>query len=174
MSQIIPLFKRVSQGTNPKSDIGGRLEKFFLFRLSEKTFTVLAVDVSEVGMYEKPEQGSETPDYISGFVTVRGTKVPIVDVRRRMGLEAFQKASDNTRIIYFSLTQGLIGMIVDDIEYRLKDGIIAAEPHNNEASSQGEKFKIVVIGESRYPVFLFDELLSAEDFETINKYTASL
>ena len=172
MSQIIPLFKRIEQKGPAVSFTGeGRLEKFFVFHICGKAFVVPAVDVAEVANYSSLIEIPKAPELVSGVVNVRGTVIPIVTLRERLGYSKDFAIDEKTKVIYFPVKQGyLIGMIVDDIEYRLRDGII--QP-SNEKSVGKNNFKTVVIEDKdssyRLPLFFIDELISQTEFENISK-----
>lgn len=172
MSQIIPLFKRVAQKeTSPVTTGEGRIEKFFVFTLGKQSYTVPAVDVAEVANYSSLIDIPKNTELVDGVVNVRGTVIPILNVRKRLGFDEHVNVSDKTKILYFTVKQGfLVGMIVDDIEFRLRDGIIENEEIKNEI---GKTAKIVVVEEKekefRFPAFFIDELVKPAEFDEIQK-----
>ena len=57
----------------------------------------------------------KVPAYIKGVINLRGEIVPVMSIRRKMGLED-DVYSNKTRIIILKLeAQGLIGVIVDEV-----------------------------------------------------------
>lgn len=172
MSQIIPLFKRVAQ-TVPEQAGVGRVEKFFVFHLDGKNFAIPAVDVTEVAVYSSIIDVPSSSKIVSGVVNVRGTVIPIVNIRSRLGMQSIFTADDKTKIVYFTVKQGfLIGMIVDDIEYRLRDGIIEPDKFAVVEGSS-KKLKEVVIEEKEIrlnlPVFFIDDWIEKDEFCDIEK-----
>lgn len=172
MSQIIPLFKRVAQKeTAPVTTGEGRIEKFFVFNIDKQTYTVPAVDVAEVANYSSLIDIPSSSELVDGVVNVRGTVIPIINVRKRLGFDKNINVTAKTKILYFTVKQGfLVGMIVDDIEFRLRDGII----ENEEIKTDNDKsFKLVIVEEKekeyRFPVFFIDELVKPAEFDDIQK-----
>lgn len=172
MSQIIPLFKRVAQKEETTVTAGeGRIEKFFIFSIGKKSYTVPAVDVAEVANYSSLIDIPKSCELVDGVVNVRGTVIPILNIRKRLGFDEHVNVTDKTKILYFTVKQGfLVGMIVDDIEFRLRDGIIDNEETKTE---DGKAMKIVVVEEKEkeyhFPVFFIDEWIKPAEFDDIQK-----
>ena len=172
MAQIIPLFKRMAtkepkQETNEKN-----LEKFFLFSLSGKAFAIPAVDVSEVAAYSSLIDIPKNSEIISGVVNVRGNVIPVINLRKRLDLPDIFQIDDKTKIIYFKVKQDLfIGMIVDDIEFKLVEGRLLpkqSSEHQNNKDSETIFMEEKNIN-SKYPVFFVESYIKSEEFEDIQK-----
>ena len=54
------------------------------------------------------------PSYIEGITNLRGTVVPVIDLRRRFGLER-QPVTEDTRIVVAYMEENKVGMIVDAV-----------------------------------------------------------
>ena len=54
------------------------------------------------------------PDYIKGVINLRGSVLPVIDLKRRIGLED-APYTDATRIIIMKIGEFSIGMIVDAV-----------------------------------------------------------
>ena len=170
MSQIIPLFKRIASKENANKSGEGRLEKFFKFVIGKKEYVVPAVDVAEVAAYSSLIDIPTNSEIISGVVNVRGTVIPIINVRKRLDLSSDYIIGEKSKIIYFKAKQDFfIGMIVDDIDFRLKEGIIMP---NSKVDNYGKK--IILMEEKNtdhkeYEVFFIDNILDSEEFEIVRK-----
>ncbi|HDQ72106.1 MAG TPA: chemotaxis protein CheW, partial [Chloroflexi bacterium] len=53
-----------------------------------------------------------TPDYVEGVINLRGEVLPVVDLRRRLGLP-LQEFTKDTRIIVAELPGAKVGLLVD-------------------------------------------------------------
>ncbi|HNX75860.1 MAG TPA: chemotaxis protein CheW [Candidatus Rifleibacterium sp.] len=172
MSQILPLIRRLAQNAGERNG-SGRLEKFFIFKLANKSYAIPAVDVTEVTM---PGSMIEIPlksDFITGVVNVRGTVIPVVNLRHRIGLEPAFQINDSSKLLIFTVkANAFVGMIADDIEYRLREGII--EPILPNIADPGEKFfRTVVIENQRVPVFMIDTWLEKPEFAILQTVVES-
>ncbi len=61
-------------------------EQFLSFRLSDEEYAVDILRVQEIKGWERATPIPNTPDYVRGVINLRGTVVPIVDLRRRFQL----------------------------------------------------------------------------------------
>lgn len=170
MSQILPLIKRIAQNIREKSG-DGRLEKFFIFKLARKAFVIPAVDVAEVAMPVSLIDIPQRSDFVMGVVNIRGVVIPVINLRARIGLEAGYEITDSSRLLLFSFKAGAtVGMITDDIEYRLRDGVV--EPVAFE-KSEDQVFRMAVIDDVRYPVMMIDMWLEKNEIEVLQSVVES-
>ncbi|GAB1351598.1 MAG TPA: chemotaxis protein CheW [Candidatus Rifleibacterium sp.] len=172
MSQILPLIRRLAQNAGDRSG-DGRLEKFFIFRFGDKSYAIPAVDVTEVAMPGSLIEVPQKSDLIRGVVNIRGTVIPIINLRQRIGVAPDYQLGENSRLLLFTVRpNAFIGMIADDIEYRLREGII--EPVLPNIAEPGEKFfRTAVIDSQRVPVFMVDTWLEKPEFEILRNVVES-
>ncbi|MEW6711740.1 MAG: chemotaxis protein CheW [Candidatus Riflebacteria bacterium] len=172
MSQILPLIRRIAENSRVR-DGDGRLEKFFLFKFSTKTFAVPAVDVTEVVMPGSLIQVPQQSDLLAGVVNIRGTVVPVLNLRDRIGLDRQFEISEDSRLMVFTIKPGLyLAVTADDIEYRLKEGVLASVPPELAGSSE-KSFRNAMIDDVRYHVFMIDQWLSSSEIEILQKVVES-
>ena len=71
----------------------------------------------------------QTPDYVKGVTNLRGSVLPVIDLRTRFGLEA-QEFSRQTRIIIVTMGSVKVGMVVDAVSevLRVSDEFIEPLP----------------------------------------------
>ena len=70
--------------------------------------------LSEVVQYRQPTQVPRTPDFIRGLVAVRGELAPVLDLRRRLDLEA-DEADGGRRIVIVRKGKTVYGVVADSI-----------------------------------------------------------
>ncbi len=172
MSQILPLIRRIAENSRARNG-DGRMEKFFLFRFAAKSFVVPAVDVTEVVMPGALINVPQQSDLLMGVVNVRGTVVPVINVRDRIGLEREYQMTDDSRLMIFTIKAGVyMAVVADDIEYRLKEGVLAPMPP--ELAESGEKsFRSALVDDKQIHVFLVDQWLDADEIEVLQKVVES-
>lgn len=172
MTQILPLIKRIAQNAREKSG-DGRIEKFFVFKFGRKSYAVPAVDVAEVAMPASIIEVPQKSDVLTGVVNIRGIVIPIINLRERVGLSMLYEVTDDSRLLLFMLKAGsYVGMMADDIEYRLRDGVI--EPFPPDYSGDGEKtFRTVVIENNKFPLFMVDIWLEKPEIEILQNVVES-
>mgnify|MGYP000912368738 FL=1 len=70
-----------------------------------------------------------TPAYIEGVINLRGSVIPVIDLRKRFGLPTIETTPD-TRIINVFLGSTKVGMIVDGVSevIRIPDESVVPPP----------------------------------------------
>jgi len=94
-------------------DNGQDLLKIVTFRVNDEEY---GIDISLVNSIERMTDITRVPnvnEYILGVMNLRGSVIPVVDLRKRFGLNA--KEYDNeTRIIVLKLKEIEVGIAVDN------------------------------------------------------------
>ncbi len=86
--------------------------KVIVFQLKDEEY---AVSVQQVGSIERIEPITRVPqtaDFVKGVINMRGVVTPIIDLRKRFGIEETE-FSDSTRIIIVYMDDIEVGLIVD-------------------------------------------------------------
>jgi purine-binding chemotaxis protein CheW len=106
-------------------------EQFVVFRLMGEEYGIPIEAVQEiVRIPDILTRVPKTPHFVEGVINLRGTVLPVVDQRRRFGLEAAER-NDRQRIMVFA-TQGVrTGFIVDSVSevMRIPCRAIGAAPN---------------------------------------------
>jgi purine-binding chemotaxis protein CheW len=106
-------------------------EQIVVFRLEAEEFGVPIASVQEI--VRVPEQLThvpKAPSYVEGVINLRGTVLPVIDQRLRLGMARAER-SDRQRIMVFLLDGVRTGFIVDSVTEVLKVPLAAIEaaPH---------------------------------------------
>ncbi len=84
------------------------------FYLKEEEFAVDIQQLREVLKFTSITPLPRTSDFIEGVINLRGEVIPVIDLRKRFGMEEKEK-DDKTRIIIVEIDSNLIGLIVDQV-----------------------------------------------------------
>lgn len=97
---------------NETTSVGAR--EYLTFRLDQEEYGIDILKVQEIRGYEPPTRIANAPAFIKGVVNLRGTIVPIVDMRLKFGCS---KAEYNsfTVVIVLNLRQRIVGIVVDSV-----------------------------------------------------------
>jgi hypothetical protein len=77
--------------------------EYLTFRLGEEEYGIDILKVQEIRGYENPTRIANAPHFLKGVVNLRGTIVPIVDLRLRFGCSS---AEYNSFTVSISCTSG--------------------------------------------------------------------
>jgi purine-binding chemotaxis protein CheW len=105
-------------------------EQVVVFRLGKEEFGAPIASVQEI--VRVPEQLShvpKAPPFVEGVINLRGVVLPVIDLRRRLGLPAVAR-SDRQRVMVFSSNGPSTGFIVDSVAevLRIPRATIAPTP----------------------------------------------
>lgn len=109
----------LEQTSKPVSAAGamaasGQDNEFLTFRLGAEEYGIEILKVQEIRGWEQPTTIANSPDFIKGVINLRGTIVPIVDMRIKFGLsEAEYNAL--TVVIILNVANRVVGMVVDAV-----------------------------------------------------------
>jgi purine-binding chemotaxis protein CheW len=97
-------------------------EQFVVFRLMNEEYGVPIDSVQEiVRVPDELTRVPRTPAFIEGVINLRGSVLPVVDQRRRFGLEGIER-NDRQRIMVFTIAGVRTGFIVDSVSEVMRIG----------------------------------------------------
>jgi len=83
------------------------------FRVGGQEFAFNVFQVERILRYEAPAPLPKAPAYLEGVLQYQGVPVPVVDLRKRLGVEAPKR--DDTRIVVIETEGHRIGAVVDTV-----------------------------------------------------------
>ena len=95
-------------------------EQVVIFRLDKEEFGAPIASVQEI--VRVPEQlvrVPQAPSFVEGVINLRGTVLPVIDLRLRLGLNQVER-TDRQRIMVFLISGVRTGFIVDQVAEVLK------------------------------------------------------
>ena len=95
-------------------------EQVVVFRLDKEEFGVPIASVQEI--VRVPDQlirVPKAPSFVEGVINLRGTVLPVIDLRLRLGLKQIER-TDRQRIMVFLISNVRTGFIVDQVAEVLK------------------------------------------------------
>ncbi len=142
-----------------------------VFKLGKEEFGVDINEVREIIRMEQITKIPNTAEYIEGVINLRGGIIVIIDLARKMGLDA-KEVDHNTRIIVIETGKNTVGMIVDSATevLRLSSDQIEPAPAVITQRINSDYIEGVGILDERLLILLdLAKVLEAKDIENINK-----
>ena len=93
-------------------------DQFLTFMLSGEEYGVDILRVVEIKGWDSVTSIPNTPEYIRGVINLRGTIVPIIDMRLRFSLEALEYGPTTVVImlkVYSGDNERIMGIVVDAV-----------------------------------------------------------
>lgn len=88
--------------------------EFLTFVLGHEEYGVDILKVQEIRSYEGVTRLPEAPDYIKGVINLRGTIVPVLDLRLKLRLQE-ARYDAFTVMIVLNVEDRVVGIVVDSV-----------------------------------------------------------
>jgi len=100
------------------SSINGT-RQYLTFQLGDEVFAIDVANVREILEFTTVTKVPKTPEYMRGVINLRGSVVPVVDMRQKFGMSSTEKTI-NTCIVVVEVTYGnediVMGALVDSVQ----------------------------------------------------------
>jgi len=84
------------------------------FRLDNEDYAIAITKIQEIILMKPITRIPQVPDFIEGLINLRGSVIPIVNLRKRFGLVP-RDVDDETRTIVVNIHDKTVGCIVDAV-----------------------------------------------------------
>ena len=98
-----------------------------VFDLATEAYGIDISTAREIIRMQEITQVPGTPDFVEGVINLRGKVIPVLDLRKRLGLTVSEQSED-TRIVVVAVDGQDIGVIVDAVTEVLRISNASVEP----------------------------------------------
>ena len=102
-------------------------EHLVIFSLGKELYGVTIHSVESIIKIQAITEVPRTASYVLGVTNLRGTVVPVLDLRKRFSLQ-FAETTPNTRIIIINADGSKVGIVVDEVTEVLKVAQLSIQP----------------------------------------------
>ena len=88
--------------------------KLIIFKLGREEYGMDILRVQEIKRMMGITRVPSTPTFIKGVINLRGSVLPVIDLRTRLGLPE-NELTEAARIIVVLVNEGIVGFIVDEV-----------------------------------------------------------
>jgi purine-binding chemotaxis protein CheW len=108
--------------------------QYLTFKLAEEVFALDVVKIREILEYTTVTKVPQTPDYMRGVINLRGSVVPVIDLRLKFGMSATEQTINTCIIVAEVEMEGetiLLGALADSVQEvnEMEPEQIEAAPH---------------------------------------------
>ena len=140
--------------------------QYLTFLLAGVEYGVDILKVQEIRGWEQPTMLPNSLDYILGVINLRGTVVPIIDLRRRFSLDKSQLGQTTVVVVVkisSATKERTVGIVVDAVSevYNVSDEQVRPAPDLGGAVSMEFVKGLVTVGEKMLILLDIDKLISA-------------
>lgn len=93
--------------------------QYLSFRLGEETFAVDVAKVREILDFDTITKVPQTPDFMRGVINLRGSVVPVVDMRLKFGMSRTEQSVNTCIVVMEVVTEGetiILGSLADSVQ----------------------------------------------------------
>jgi purine-binding chemotaxis protein CheW len=111
----------------PAAEAGADGTQLVTFLLKDEEFGFDIMSVQEIIRLPKMVELPDTPDYVEGISSLRGTVLPIFDIRARFGMKR-EEHTDRSRVLVIDVDGKQTGLLVDSVRQVTRVGRNEFEP----------------------------------------------
>lgn len=150
-----------------------QVEQFLTFELAGESYGVEILKVQEIRGWESVRAIPNTPSYIKGALNLRGSIVPIIDLRERFGMQTTEYSAVTVVIVLCvknSQGSNVMGIVADAVSDVLDIKIADIKDSPKLGSKIDTRYmRGMHVGEQQMVMLLdVDKLLDSEEFEGIS------
>ncbi|WP_194442658.1 chemotaxis protein CheW [Pseudoalteromonas simplex] len=128
------------------------IKQFLTFFMADEEYGVDILTVQEIRSWEEITEIPNSPDFVKGVINLRGTIVPIIDLRLRFGLPAVTYGPLTVVIVLkvkLESTCKIMGIVVDAVSdvYSIAEHEAKAVPHLSDSDNTQFVAGLVNVGE---------------------------
>jgi purine-binding chemotaxis protein CheW len=157
----------VMENLEEVSSTGAR--EYLTFRLDQEEYGIDILKVQEIRSFEKPTRIANAPEFIKGVVNLRGTIVPIVDMRLKFRCA---KAEYNafTVVIILNLRSRIVGIVVDSVSdvMELPAGSVKNAPDMDTEIHADAVLGLASLGERMLILLDIEKLMASDDMGLVS------
>jgi purine-binding chemotaxis protein CheW len=152
---------------NDSVAVGAR--EYLTFRLGREEYGIDILKVQEIRGYEPPTRIANAPSFIKGVVNLRGTIVPIVDMRLKFNCASAEYDSF-TVVIILNLRQRIVGIVVDSVSdvMELAQENLRAAPEVESVIDSDSVIRLGSLGDRMLILLDIEKLMSAFDMGLVS------
>ncbi|MBW8328513.1 MAG: chemotaxis protein CheW [Thiobacillus sp.] len=159
--------------TSMQTDGEGAVNEYLAFTLGREEYGIDILRVQEIRGYEPVTRIANAPEFIKGVVNLRGTIIPVVDLRIKFNLGS-PTYDQFTVVIILNIAGRVVGMVVDSVSdvMTLSPGQVKPAPEIGTVFDTDYLIGLGTIGERMLILVDIDKLMSSSEMGLIEKIAA--
>ena len=154
---------------NLVEDTPDEINEFLTFMLNGEEYGVDILRVQEIKGWDSVTSVPNLPEYIRGVINLRGTIVPIIDLRRRFELDVREYSGTTVVIVLRVITEGhadrVMGIVVDGVSdvYQVPSNDMKKSPEfGGDVDTEFVK-ALASVGDKMVVLLDIDHMLNSEE-----------
>jgi purine-binding chemotaxis protein CheW len=148
-------------------------DEYLTFTLGQEEYGIDILQVQEIRGYDAVTKIANTPEFIKGVINLRGTIVPIIDMRIKfkLGNVAYDQF---TVVIILNIANRVVGMVVDGVSdvIALPSEQIKPAPEFGGTLDTQYILGLATVEERMIIVIDIERLMTSQDMELVEQVAA--
>lgn len=157
--------------TNVVSDnLKRNVAQFVAFRIADQTYAFRIEQIQEIVILSQVTRTPQVPNYVEGVANLRGSIIPIVNLRKLFGIEP-KPIDAETRTIVVNVCGKTVGCTVDTVTQvvRISQDSIHAAPETVTGHGASYISGFARVAEQLIVLLEVEELLDPQKLEQVSK-----
>lgn len=155
-------------------EINEEANQYLTFIMANEEYGVDILRVQEIRGWDHVTPIPNTPKYIKGVINLRGTIVPIVDLRERFGLDSIEYGPTTVVIVLKVLgksTERIMGIVVDAVSdvYNIENSEMKPAPDFGSVVSVEFVHGLATINDNMLIILDIDVMLNSGEMAAVGK-----
>lgn len=131
------------------------------FRLGDGNFAADIMRIKEILKPQRLTKLPRTPAFVEGVINLRGTVIPVIDLRKRFDLPD-RAPLEESRLLVVAVSRQLVGLVVDDVTevVTVQAHDIKPPPHVAEGISTEYLIGVCLVRDSLIMLLNLDSILT--------------
>ena len=153
----------------------GELLQLVTFVVGTEEFAIPILNVQEINRMMQITKVPKSPEFIEGVINLRGKIIPVMDLRKRFGIEAIENSVDS-RIVVVEVTDRVVGFIVDRVNevLRIQSDIVEPPPSMICGLDSDIVSGVGKLDDRLLIMLSLDHLLSSDELEQFEQATSGM
>ncbi len=155
-------------------EVGGEGQQYLTFMLAGEEYGVDILRVQEIKGWDTVTKIPNTPDYIRGVINLRGTIVPIIDLRLRFSLDQLDYGATTVVIVIKVLNENrkerTMGIVVDAVSdvYNISNDDFKEAPDFGTAVDTNFVRGLATVNENMVILLEIDHMCNSAELKVID------
>jgi purine-binding chemotaxis protein CheW len=167
---LFPAYYILKTSNVVSDNLTRNVAQFVAFRIENQTYAFRIEQIQEIVILSQVTKTPQVPEYVEGVANLRGSIIPIVNLRKLFSLEP-KPVDEDTRTIVVNVGQRTIGCTVDTVTqvFRIARDAIHAAPETVTGHGAGYISGFARVGEQLIVLLEVEELLDPRKLDQVYK-----
>ncbi|MFO0951957.1 MAG: chemotaxis protein CheW [Isosphaeraceae bacterium] len=150
--------------------VEGATRQFVGFRLDREEYAIPITTIQEIIVMKPVTRIPQVPEFIEGLINLRGSVLPVVNLRRLLGLPP-REFDDETRTVIVNVGGRTLGYVVDEVTQvmRVSSDQIQPTPLSVAAVAKRHIAGLARLEDRLLIILDIERLLAPEEFEAVTR-----